>query len=78
VIADPCPYCGRLFTARARWMQGKSAPIKVRDIEDHSCAAFRQEPELPPTDPTFAVVPERSEDDLAYAMHRYRRSIRER
>jgi hypothetical protein len=42
----PCPYCGRLYTAVYRLERGvaKGSTIKVRDIEDHDCPAFRREP----------------------------------
>lgn len=48
--------------------------IKLRDIDDHACPAFRIEPALPEV--PFTVIPERSAADDAYALNRYRRALR--
>ena len=42
----PCPHCGRLYTMNFRAVRGvkDGSVIKVRDIEDHDCPAFRREP----------------------------------
>ena len=75
--AYPCPYCGRLYTMRYRATRGtRGQVVKVHDINDHDCPAFRQEPSLLAGDPAFRVIPERTEADIAYALHRYRRAVR--
>ncbi len=73
---DPCRYCGRLYTSRTRWVKGveKGQPVRIRDTEDHDCPAFPVTV-LPPV-VGFQVIPTRSDDDLAYSLNRYRRSIR--
>jgi hypothetical protein len=75
---EPCPHCGRLYTVRIVWVPGveEDTAIKTHEVDDHACVAFRTEPPLLPFDPTFRVIPDRSEDDIAYAMHRYRRGVR--
>jgi hypothetical protein len=43
---QPCPYCGRLYTMKYGAAAGVAdgSVITVRDIEDHDCPSFRQEP----------------------------------
>ena len=43
---NPCPYCGRLYSMAYMAARGvkEGSYIKVRDIQDHDCPAFRREP----------------------------------
>ncbi len=75
----PCHYCGRLFTVTTRLERGveeESLPIRVHDIEDHDCAGWPSFPPLLPFDPDFKVIPSRDEAEMAYALGRYRRSVK--
>ncbi len=75
---DPCPYCGRIYTATTRWQESNRAnePMKVRDIDDHDCPSFRTEEPLPSIDPSFQVIPSRTDAEKAEALDRYRKSLR--
>jgi hypothetical protein len=70
-----CPYCGTFGVMRSWLVLGKDGPEKRREIEPHLCSSFRTEPELA-TLPDFVVIPERTAEDAAYALARYRRGIR--
>jgi hypothetical protein len=65
-MKQPCRHCGRLYTVT----------FAPRSVEDHDCLGFRSEPAVTAPDPSFMVVPRRSEADIAYALGRYRRALR--
>ena len=73
---NPCPYCGRSYSMAYRAALGVSegTHIRIRDIEDHDCPAFRQEPTTDTVIPFVASIADHR--NTVYGMERYRRGIR--
>ena len=65
-------------TDRPRYCRGCGAYLGQMGYEGHECPAYREEPPLPLSNPSFRVVPARTPEQLAESLRKVRRAYDDR